>query len=122
MSIEKVRLRLSELQKSISEIRKFGNNLLGDFKDIKDIFYYQNLLYVSNIIYFKIISRHYDNLLANYFRIKKIKKLVARNYFWPTFYQNIEPYVKDYDICLACKIVCYKLFEDFQSLLISIYY
>lgn len=122
MNIEKVRLRLSELKKSISKIRKLGKNLLGGFKDIKDIFYYQSLLYISNIIHFEIISRHYNNLLANYFRIKKTKKLIARNYFWPTFCQNIETYVKDYNICLASKIVYCKLFEDFQSLLISIYY
>lgn len=122
MSIEKVRLRLSELYKSISKIKKLGKSLLRSFKNIKDIFYYQNLLYISNIIYFEIINHNYNNPLANYFRIKKTKKLVAKNYFWPTFCQNIETYIKDYDICLTSKIVYCKLLKDFQSLLISIYY
>lgn len=56
---------------------------------------------------------YYYNLLVGYFKIQKIEKLVAKKYFWLTFYQDIETYIKDCDIYLAYKIVCYKLYKDF---------
>lgn len=47
---------------------------------MKDIFHYQDLPYISEIIYFKIISYYYNDLLASYFEIERIRKLVTRKY------------------------------------------
>lgn len=76
-----IRLRLSKLQENDLETRKFTENLPEGWKDIKNIFYYQNLPYISEIICFQIISHHYNDPLAGCFGIKKTKKLVTRKYF-----------------------------------------
>ena len=68
------------------------------------------------------ISRHHDNLFAEHFEIKKTRELVARKYFWPTFRQDVEVYMKGCNICLALKTVRYKQYEDLQFLPILIYW
>lgn len=70
-----------------------------------NIFYYKNHLHIPKIIYFKIISIHNNDSLANDLRIKKTRKLIAKKYFWPTFCQNVKVYIKSYDICLTSKVV-----------------
>lgn len=59
-----------------------------------------------------IINCHYDNLLANHFRIKKMKELVMRKYLWLIFHQDVEAYVKGNNVYLASKIVCFKSYRD----------
>lgn len=48
---------------------------------MEGVLYYQGLLYVPEIIWSKIISRHYDDLLVGHFVIYKTRELVARKYF-----------------------------------------
>lgn len=60
------------------ELRKYPAESL---EDIEDIFHHQGFLYVSNIVYFEIMSRYYDDLLASHFGIKKIKSLLLNNTF-----------------------------------------
>lgn len=80
---------------------------------MKDILYYQDFSYILEIIYFKIISYYYNNLLTSHFKInKKTYELVVKKYFWPTFYQNIEAYIKEYNIYLASKAIYYKLYNN----------
>lgn len=74
-------LRLPKLQKSNLEAKKLRKTLPKGWKDIKDVFYYQSLLYVAEIIYLKIIHCHYNNSLADHFKIKKVKKLIAKKYY-----------------------------------------
>ena len=83
--------------------------------------HHQGLLFVSEAIWIKLISRHHDNLLASHFSIKKTRELLAQNYFWPTFCHNIKAYMKGCDICLAFKAVRHKFYSDLQSLLVSIH-
>lgn len=68
----------------------------------------------------EIISRNYNNFLANHFDIEKTRKMVACKYHWPTVCHNIKPYIKDCNICLALKAVGYKLYGDLQTLPIVI--
>ena len=68
-----MRIRLSELQDNDKKIKKLrSEKLLEDWKNIKKIFYYQDLHYILKIIYSKQISRHHNNLLVTHFRIEKI--------------------------------------------------
>ena len=73
---------------------------------------YQNLPYIPKIIYFELISCHQNDLLARYFEIDKIQKLIAKKYYKLTFYHNIKIYIKDYNVSLTSKAVCHKLCKD----------
>lgn len=65
-------MRLLKLQNNNKEIRKLSSEKLPDGReDIEEVLYYQSLLYVSKVIYIKLISRYYDNPLADHFGIKK---------------------------------------------------
>lgn len=68
------------------------------------------------------ISCHHDNLLTGHFEIKKARELVAKKYLRPTLYQDVKPYIRGCDVCLALKAVCYKSCEDLHSSLVRIYY
>ena len=78
--------------------------------------YYQGLSYVPEIIWTELISRHHNNLLADHFGIEKIRKLVARKYYWPMLCHNVDDYMKGYNVCLALKAVRHKPYGDLQSL------
>lgn len=84
------------------------------------VFYQQGLPYILQIIWFKVINYHHDNALANYFKIVKIEKLVAKKYLWPTLRRDVEAYVKSCNVYLALKTVCHKPYEDLLSLPVPI--
>lgn len=86
---------------------------------MEGLLYHQNLLHVSEIICFEIISCYHNDLWAGYYEIKKNKKLVNRKYFWPTLCQDVDVYIKRFDICLALKTVRHKPYGDLQTLLME---
>lgn len=90
-------------------------------EDINKMFHQENLLYIPKVLQIKLISRYYNNLLASYFDINKTQKLIAQKYYWYTFWADIETYVKDCNICLAFKAVCYSFYGDLQLLPIFIH-
>ncbi len=78
--------------------------------------HHQGLLYVSEIVRTKLISRHYDDPLVGHFGIDKTRELIARKYYWPTLRRVVEAYVIGCDVCLASKAVKHKPYGDLQSL------
>ena len=75
-----MKLRLVELQVENSQARKIRAKKLGrNWQDSNEILYYYGLPYISEIIKTKLISTHYNDLLASHFDIKKIPELVAKN-------------------------------------------
>lgn len=74
-----------------SEAKELRKNLVEGWEDMEGVLHYQSLLYIPEIICSKIINRHYDDPLASHFGIKMTRKLVARNYFWPTLCWNVKP-------------------------------
>lgn len=96
--------------------------LLEGWEDIKKVFHYQGLPYFPKVIHSKLISRHYDDPFIDYFGIEKTRDLIIRKYYYPKLQRDVEAYIKDYDIYLASKAVCYKLYRDLQSLPILIYW
>ncbi len=78
--------------------------------------HYQGLPYIPKVICLELISRHYDDPLADHFSIEKTRELIARKYYWPTLQRDVEAYVKGCDVCLASKAVRHKLYGDLQSL------
>ncbi len=116
-SIRGMRIRLPELQDDDKEAMKLrSEGLLEGWEDIKQVLHYQGLPYVPKVIRSELISRHHDDPLAGHFGIKKIHKLIARKYYWPTLRRDVEAYVKGCDVCLASKAVCHKPYRDIQSL------
>ncbi len=112
-------MRLSELQDDDKEAKKLRSERLSEYwEDIKKVLYYQGLLYFPKVIRSELISRHYNDLLVGHFGIKITQKLIARKYYWLMLQRDIEAYVKDYNVYLASKTVCYKSYGNFQSLLI----
>lgn len=79
---------------------------------MEGVLYYQGLPYVPEIIQSELISQHHNNPLTGHFRIEKIRELMAQKYFWSIFCQDVEAYVKVYDVCLTSKIVRHKLYRD----------
>lgn len=62
-------------------------------------------MYVPKLVFFGVLSCHYNNLLANDFEIEKTSELIAEKYFWPKLHWDFKVYIKDYKVCLAFKAV-----------------
>ncbi len=90
-------------------------------QDVDRVLCHQSLLYILNVIWTQLISRHYDDLLAGDFDIKKIQELIARKYYWLTFKTDIKSYIRGCNVCLALKSGKHKLYDNLQSLLVLIY-
>lgn len=69
----------------------------------------------------KLINRHYNNSLINYFDIKKTREPIAQKYQSPTVKANIESYVKRYNIYLASESVKHKPYGDLQFFSVPTY-
>ncbi len=121
-SIEGMRLRLPKLQDDDKQAMKLRSEGLPEsWEDIKQVLYYQGLLYVLKIIHSDLINRHHDNFLAGYFGIKKTRKLIAKKYYWSTLRGDVKAYVKGYNVCLTSKTVYHKPYGDLQSLPVPIH-
>ena len=109
-----MRLCLPELQENDEEAKVLRGSagLPKDWKDVKGVLQYQGLLYVREIIRFKVISCHHDDLLADHFGIDKTQELIGRKYYWPSLKRDIKTYVRRCDICLTSKAVCHKPYGD----------
>lgn len=67
-----MRLRLFKLQDNNKKAKSLGlTNIPKDWKNNKKVFWYQRLLYIPEIIFFKVISCHYNDPLGKYFGIDK---------------------------------------------------
>ena len=75
-----MRLKLAKLQESDVEALKIRaeelKEDLGKYVDVNRVIYHQGLPFVSEIIQTKLISRHHDNFLADYFDINKTRELI----------------------------------------------
>ena len=114
-----MRLRLVELQAEDGQVWKIrAEKLGGNWEDSDRILYHQSLPYVPEIIRTKLISRHYDDLLAGHFGIEKTQELVARKYYWETLRHNVEVYVRGCDVYLASIAIRHKPYRNLQQLLV----
>ena len=86
--------------------------LKNNYKEVDKVLHYQELLFVPKAIWTEIISWYHNNPLARHFDIDKIKDLVGRKYYWPSFQKDIEAYVKGCNVCLGSKAVRHKPYED----------
>ena len=80
-SIGGMRLRLSKLQESDPEARKFKAEGLDGYEEVKVILHHQGLPFVPEAIQIKLISQHHDDPLAGHFGINKTRELIGRKYY-----------------------------------------
>lgn len=72
ISIKTMQLRSPKLQDHNIEVWKLQSKDLPEgWEDMKDIFYYQGLPYILEIIQSILINYNNNDQLANYFRIEK---------------------------------------------------
>ena len=114
ISIGSMQLRLQKLQKTDSETQELRTK--DGYQNINRVLHYQGLRFMPNAICIKLINRHHNDSLADYFGIDNIRELLAKTYFWPTLWHNVEIYVKDCNWCLALKAIRHKPYNDLQSL------
>ncbi len=108
-----IRMRLPELQDDDKEAMKLRSEGLSEgWEDIEQVLHYQGLPYVPKVIRSELISRHYDDPLADHFGIEKTCELIAKKYYWPMLRQDVKTYVKGCDVCLASKAVRHKPYGD----------
>ena len=117
-NIGDMRLQLSKLQENDKETKLFRGptDFLEGWKDVEGVLQYRELPYVLEIIRFKVISCHHNNLLIGHFGIEKIKELVGRKYYWPSLRRDVKSYVQRCDVCLASKAIRHKPYSNLQSL------
>lgn len=115
-------MRLSDLKESDKKGWKIRVESLNGYKKINRVLHYQGLSFIPESIWIKLISQYYDNLLAGYFGINKIKELVGHKYYWLNFRRKVKAYIKGYNVCLALKAMRYKPYSDLQSLPIPSYW
>lgn len=100
-------------------MRKIRSQSMKDSLEIIErVFHQKSILYLLKIIKTKIISRYHDDLLANNFKSVKTLEFIAQNNYWPFIWANVKAYVKDFNLCLASKMVCHKSYGDLHLLTI----
>ena len=109
-SIDSMRFRLQELQETNFEAQELQSK--EGYEKVKEIAHHWGLFFVPEAIWIKLISHHYNDLLASHFGTKKTCKLLAQKYFWPFLRHNVETYVKGCNMCLASKTVRHKPYND----------
>ena len=72
-----MRLRLHKLQAKDKQAWKTKAEHSEGWDDIDSVLHYQDLFYVPEIIQTELISKHYNDLLAGHFGIKKTRELIA---------------------------------------------
>lgn len=90
------------------------------YKKVDKVLYHQKLPFILKIIQIKLINEQYDTPLAKHSSINKVQKLISQKYYWPSLGKDVESYFKGYDIYSNLKIVGYKLYRNFQALLVTI--
>ncbi len=77
-----MRMKFPQLQNDDKEVKKLRLEKLPEgCEDIKEVLYYQGLLYTSKVICSDIINKYHKDPLTSHFGIEKTQKLIARKYY-----------------------------------------
>ena len=117
-----MRLRLAKQQKLNAKAQKIRvKRFKKGWENVDEVLHYQELPFISEIIWIKFISRHHNNLLVEYLGIDKTREFISWKYYWPSLRKDVEAYVKGCNICLALKAVKHKPYGNLQTLPIPTY-
>lgn len=87
------------------QIKRFKKN----FKNLKLVLYHQSSLYVLEIIKIKLINKYHNNILEDYFDIKKTCKLITIKYYLLILCYYGKKYLQSYNFYLVFKTIRYKI-------------
>lgn len=77
-----IKLKLSKLYDHNIEAKRLRvEEVLENWENIEEVLYYQNLFYVSKIIWFQLISYYHNDSLAGHCAMNKIYKSIAKKYY-----------------------------------------
>ncbi len=79
-------------------------------------FFYAILIFNKLFLKIKLFRLYYNNLLAKYFKIKKIEKLISRKFYKLRITTNNNAYIKEYNICKHNKIMRYCFYNKLKTL------
>ena len=118
-----MRLRLAELVVGDGQAWKIRAKKLGkNQQDSDGILHHQSVPYISKIIRNELISSHYNDQLASYFGIEKIREFVTKNNYRKAYCHDVEFHVRRCDVCIASKTVKYKPHKTLQQFRVSTYF
>ena len=80
-NIDGIRVRLVKLQELDKKAQKIRIEGLNGYKILDKVLYHQELPFVPEIIWTKLISWYHNNPLAHHFGIDKTKDFVSRKYY-----------------------------------------
>jgi hypothetical protein len=66
-----------------------------------------------------LLKRHHDDILTNYFDVKKTIELFNKKYHWSRMIKYVKFYIKTCDICQRTKTFKHLFYDDLQSLSFS---
>lgn len=110
-----MRLQLLQLSGNNNKVKmlKLAVSLSEGWKDDKKVLQYLKLSYILEIICFELISCYHNDLLVGYYGNDKTQELITRRFDWSIFYYNMEIYLRECNIYLTSKAICYKPYENF---------
>ena len=87
----------------------------------KKLLYFFYVIYVFEEIALKtkLLRLHHDDFLANHFKIKKIRVLMHRKFYWFKITNNIKKYVKNCNMCQRTKTSHHRFYDEFSSFFVS---
>ena len=85
---------------------------------MKDILYYNNKLYIlkEESLWSELLQIHHNDIITEYFRVKKIIKLFTHKYFWKNMINDIKEYIGTCDICQQVKVPRHRPYGEMQAL------
>ena len=102
-SLQDFNLWIKKMQKETeaeTHLKKYWFN-------VKSFLWYQKILYLSKdyTLLTEVIKKHYDDFYMKHFKYEKTFKIIWRKIFWPVIHNDIQQYVKKYEICQRIKVL-----------------
>ena len=106
---------------AISNVNIFSGQSGEPQLEVKGVFYYNNKLYILEILQADLLKKTYNDFLARHFGIEKTLELFIHKYYWPKMRANMEKYIQGCDIYISSKAQKRKLYSSLQLLPVLIY-
>ena len=89
--------------------------------NFKDFLFYEKQIYVlkEESVRAELLKHHYNNVLAEHFKVKRTLELIDCKYYWSDISKDIKNYIFLYNICQRVKVSRHHLYNKMQMLLQS---
>ncbi len=114
-----VQTRLKNIE--TSDKRQRDVSVKSDYILKNDFLKFRERYYVSEkeFLRMKLLKRHHDDVLTNYFNVKKTIELFNKKYHWSRMIKYVKFYIKTCDICQRTKTFKHLFYDDLQFLFFS---